>query len=181
MRNKRGFISIVMFFGLLFMILIIGFMGAMIFGIIDFASDEITPIMEDLGVVGGANVSEASEFTFGAVDKTINAMSWIIGFAYVLALMFSVVFAISYSFNPNPVYIGLYFMFIVLLIFGAIVVSNMYEDIYTGTDEIAERLQEQTLLSYMLLHSPIILTLIASITGIYIFARREESAGSFGV
>lgn len=180
-KNKKGLIAIIMFFALLFIIMIVGFMAAIIFSIVDFGLDELTPIMTDLGVVGSANVSAASEFTFGTLQTTLNAMSWIIGFAYVLALIFSVVFAISYSFNPNPVYIGLYFMFIILLIFGSIVMSNMYEDILTGDDEIATRLQEQTLLTFMLLHSPVILTAISFLTGIYIFARREESVGSFGV
>lgn len=179
--NKKGIISIIMFFGLLFMVMIIGFMAALIFGIVDLASDEITPIMTSLGLVDDTNISQVAEFTFGTLDKTIQALPWVIGFGYVIALIFTMVFAISYSFNPNPVYIGLYFMFIILLIFGAIVMSNMYENLYTGTNEIALRLQEQTLMSYMILHSPVIFALISFLTGIYIFARREAEPGGFGV
>ena len=57
----------------------------------------------------------------------------------------------------------------------------MYENIYKGTDEIAIRLQEQTLTSYLILYSPFILSLIAIITGIYLFTKPLESSGGFGI
>ena len=45
--------------------------------------------------------------------------------------------------------------------------SNMYEDIYNSGDEvIGEGLQEQTAMSFMMLHSPWILSIIAFIVGI---------------
>lgn len=179
--NKRGNVfGIIIFFVILFLILIVGFIAAMAVGILDFASDTVTPIMEELGMAGETNLSEASEYTFGMADNVVQSLPWLVGFAYVAALIFSIIFAISYTYNPHPAFIGFYFILVILLIFGAIVMSNMYEEIYTGTDEIATRLQEQTLLSYMILHSPFILTLIALITGIYLFTRPSES-GSFGI
>jgi NADH:ubiquinone oxidoreductase subunit 5 (subunit L)/multisubunit Na+/H+ antiporter MnhA subunit len=80
----------------------------------------------------------------------------------------------SYRVNPQPVFIGLYFVLILLLIVGSIIISNMYEDIYNGQDEMGDRLREQTILSYMILYSPVVMTIIAFITGIYLFTRNEE-------
>jgi len=139
--------------------------------------------MEDIGVVGKANISEASEYTFGVVDKTVSALPWLLAFSYVAMLIFSIIFVVSYNFNPNPVYIGIYFIFIILLILGAIIMSNMYEDLYNSDDEvIGEGLREQTAMSFMMLHSPWILSIIAFIVGIYIFAgKQNEHQGGFDI
>ena len=179
--NRRGVMGIILFFLILFTVLIAGFIGAMAIGIIDFASDQITPIMTEIGVVGPANVSEAAEYTFGVTNTFVQAMPWIFGFLYVAALVFSILFITVYGENPHPAYIGFYVMMIVLLIFGSIIMSNMYEEIYTANDEIADRLHDQLLISYMILYSPFILSLIALITGIYLFARPPEGAGGFGI
>jgi hypothetical protein len=179
--NKKGFGGMLLFFVILFAILIIGFMMAMMLGAIDFASDTVTPVMEDLGVVGSTNMSQVSEFTFGAADTVVQALPWVTGFLLVVALIFSVIFAVYYPTNPSPVFIGVYLLFVILLIFGSIVMSNMYEDIYTGDDEIATRLQDQTLTSFIMLRSPLIFGIIAMITGIYLFTKSGEGAGGFGV
>ena len=175
--NNKGVFGIFIFFIVLLSIVIIGFMAAMVISIIDYSSDELTPIMSELGVYGDTNMSEVSSYTFTKLDTIIQALPWLVGFSYVAALIFSVIFVLSYTYNPNPAFIGLYFVLIILLIFGCIVMSNMYQDIYSGTDEIATRLQEQTLMSFMLLHSPYIMTLIAFITGIYLFAGPKETGG----
>jgi len=90
---------------------------------------------------------------------------------------------VSYEFNPNPVYIGIYFIFVILLIFGAILMSNMYEDLYSSNDGvIGAGLQEQTAMSFMMFHSPWILSIIAFIAGIYIFAGKQgERQGGFDI
>jgi len=177
MKDKKGVIGIIIFFIILFAVLVLGFIGAIAVGIIDFASDEITPIMQDLGVAGPANLSEAAEYTFVPLNSLVQALPWIVGFGYVVALIFSVIFVLSYTYNPHPAFIGFYFALVILLVFGSIVMSNIYQDIYSADDEIAERLQEQTLLSHMILYSPFILTLIAFITGIYLFAGPKGEGG----
>lgn len=179
-KNKKGqgAIGIILFFLVLFTILIIGFIAAMVFGVVHYASGEITPIMEDLGMVGESNVSEYAQYSFGTLDTVLNSFGMIIGVAYVLALIGSIIFAASYSYSPSPVFIALYFGLILLLIMGSIIMSNMYENIYSGNDVIADELQDQTILSYMILYSPVILTIMAFITGIYIFAIRSSDGGS---
>lgn len=177
MRGKRGAIGLILFFAILFTVIIVGFIASIVIGVLDFGSDTITPIATDLGVAGFANFSEYGEYTFGNLDTVIQALPMIMGFAYVIMLLFSVVFAVSYTYNPNPAFLGLYFMLVVLLIFGTIIMSNMYENIYNQNNELSDRLQEQTILSYMILHSPMVMVLIAFITGIYLFTRNANSPG----
>ena len=180
-KDKKGFMGFVFFFLILFTILIIGFIGTILVSVFDYTSGVVTPIMTDLGIVGETNLSEASEVTFGTVDTIVDSLPWLLLFTYVAMLIFSVIFIISYDFNPNPAFIGLYFLFVILLIFGAIVMSNMYEDLIKTNDEvIGEGLRSQTGMSYMILHSPWILGMFAFIVGIYIFAGRQtEREGGF--
>jgi len=177
MRNKRGGIGLIMFFFVLMTIVILGFVAAMAFGVLDFASDNITPIVTELGMAGNANISEAAEYSVGVVDTFVQALPWLIGLGYVLALIFTLVFVFIVGFNSHPAFIAFYFALMILLVFFCIGMSNMYQDIYTGTDAIATRLQEQTLMSYMLLHSPTILVIITIIGGILIFTRYSTNDG----
>ena len=55
--------------------------------------------------------------------------------------------------------------------------SNMYQDIYTGDDDIATRLQEQTIMSFLILHSPFIMALIATIGGVIMFGMKNTGMG----
>lgn len=176
-KKKRGTIELIMFFMILFTILIAGFIAAMVLGAVDYVSDTVTPIMGDLGMAGSANLSEYSGYTFSKLDTIIQALPWIVGFGYVAALIFTIIFVMSLQYNPHPVYIGFYFMLMILLIFGSIFMSNMYQDIYMGNDEISTRLHEQTILSYMLLYSPFIMTLIAIISGIILFTKQAGAPG----
>ena len=181
-KNKRGVMGIVFFFLLLLTILIVGFGMAMVLSIVTHVSEEITPIMTDLGMVDNFNMSEAGEYTFGTLDSVITALPWVVAFSYVAMLLFSIIFVVSWNYNPNPVYIGIYLMFVILLILGSIVMSNIYQDIYTGTDVVALGLQDQYMLSFLILHSPWIMTLIAFIVGIYIFAGKQtEMQGGFDI
>ena len=176
-KNKKGAIGIIIFFMILFAILVFGFIGAMALGIIDFASDTITPVMQELGVAGNSNLSEAAEYSFVPLNTFVQALPWVVGFTYVIALIFSIIFVLSYNYNPHPAFIGFYFALMILLIFGCVIMSNMYQDIYTGGDDIASRLQEQATMSYLILHSPWIMAIIAMIGGILMFTRQGSSEG----
>ena len=181
-KNKRGDMGIVFFFLILFTIVIIGFTAAIVVSLGTYVNGEITPIMTELGMVGDTNLSEISEYTFGTTDTIIQALPWLVAFTYVVMLIFSMVFVMVWKYNPNPMFMGFYFMMVILLIFLCIIMSNMYQDIYTGTDVLATGLQDQAALSYMILYSPFIMTLIAFIVGIYMFAGKQtELQGGFGV
>ena len=179
-KNKKGAIGLIIFFLALFSIIILGFVGAMVVGVLDFASDTVTPIMEDLGVVGDTNLSQASQYSFGVVDTFVQALPWLVATGYILALIFTLVFVYVVGYHPHPAFMAFYIALMVLLIFGCVVMSNMYQDIYTGTDEIALRLQDQTLLSFMLLQSPFIMVLISMVGGVLMFTRLSSGSGSGG-
>lgn len=172
--NKRGIGGIIYFFVILFIILMLGFIAVIAVSVIDFASDTLTPELNTIGVVGTTNLSKVSSYAFGVGNTFIQNLPWLVALSYVAALVFSIVFAISMSYNPHPVFIGFYFLLIILLIFGSIVLSNMYENIYQQDNILSERLNDQPLLSHMILFAPVIFTVIAFVAGIYMFSRIGE-------
>jgi len=182
-KNKTGAIRLIIFFSLLMIVLLVGFIATMVWAGVDYASDTITPIMEDLGVVENTNMSEVSEYTFGIADSFIESLNWIIALGYVFALVLVLVFVFVSGYSPHPAFIGLFFAFMILLIFFCVLMSNTYQDIYSGDDEIATRLHEQTITSFLILHSPFIMSMIAIIGGILMFTRQSntEGGGGFGI
>ena len=180
-EDKKGIMGIIFFFIILFSILILAFVAVIVIAAIDYSSEVVTPVFEGIGVIGSANVSEAAVATFGVADTVINSLSWLIALAYVLALIFSIVLVASYNYTPNPAFIGIYLALILLLIVGSIIISNSYEDVYNGTDELALKLQANVTMSYLILYSPFILTLIAFIAGIFLFATNKNDGGGVGV
>lgn len=180
MRSKRGAIGIILMFVALLLILVIGFFATLVWSVLDIASDELTPVMEGLGMVGETNLSEVSTMTFGVVDGFIQSVPWLIALGYVLALVFTLVFVFVAGYNPHPAFIGFYVALMLLLVFGCIVMSNMYQDIYTGQDEIATRLKEQTIMSFMILHSPFIMSFIAIIGGVLMFGMKNTADSGYG-
>lgn len=177
MKNKKGFEGMMFFVIALLLIVIIGFIGSVVVGLFDFAGDTITPVFADLGVIGDTNMSQVASYTITPANTFVQAMPWLVGFGYVIMLIFSIVFVVTYETNPHPAFMGAYIFFVVLIVFASIIMSNMYQDIYTGDDELGSRLKEQSTLSYMILYSPTILTLIAIMTGIFLFSRPSDSGG----
>ena len=177
MLGNKGGIGIILFFSALFLVLIFGFIAAMGWTIVDYASDTITPIMEDLGMVGDANVSQAASYSFTKLDTIIESSNWIIAITYLLAIIFTLVFIFVSGYQPHPAYMGFFVAMMILLILGCVVMSNMYQDIYSVDDEIGNRLREQGITSHLILYSPMIMSLIAVVGGIIMFARQSNSEG----
>lgn len=181
-KNKKGVGSLIFFIIILITVLVIGFAATLLTGVITWASDEVSPIITEIGMVEDvANFSEASDYSVKPANNFIQALPWVVGFSYVAMLIFCMFFAIGYQSSPNPFFIGLYIFLVILVIFFSIIISNMYQDIYTGNDVLAEQLHEQQLMTFMILKSPVILTLVALIAGIFIFTRPTDVGGGYGI
>jgi len=169
--------GIIILFIVLLSVLIIGFMATFIWAIIDYGSGEITPIMEDLGVISNTNLTTVAGYTFGTLDSIITSFNYIIAIIYLLSLVFVIVFVFISGYQPHPAFMGIFIALMFLLIFGCILISNMYQDFYTSDDEIGSRLKEQGILSYLILYSPVIMSFIAIISGIVMFTRQSSAEG----
>lgn len=177
MKNKRGqVLGLVLVVGIIMIVMFIGFIMVTGNAVINYVADEVVPELSDLGMVENANLTEYAEYTITPANTFIQNLNWITGVLYVMMLIGCFGLAFIIRINPSKVLIGFFFLLVVVLILASIFVSNIYQDFYDdgAGSELATRLQENVILSYMILYAPMINTIIAFVTGIIIFSGRAE-------
>lgn len=177
-KNKRGqgMFGILFVVLMLIIILFIGFIMVVGSSVTNWVADEVVPELSGLGMVGDANLTEISEYTIAPVNTFIQSFTWLTGVLFVLMLLASLGVAFSMRVNPSGWLIGFYFMLVIILVIVAVFMSNIYQDFYTDTGELADRMKEHTMLSYLILYSPLIYAIIGFVTGIIIFSGRQEES-----
>ncbi|MBT7931727.1 hypothetical protein HN698_07505 [Candidatus Woesearchaeota archaeon] len=170
MNKKGSVVGLVIFVAVLFLILIVGFLMSTGGAIVNWTADTILPELTNLGTTSGVNLTQAADLTIVPANNLLGNMGWFVGVLYVMMLLASIGFAVYARFNPDKWLLGFYFLLMILLIFGAVLVSNMYEDFYNTAGEFGAYLQAQTLMAFMIIQAPMIFALIGFITGIIIFS-----------
>ena len=142
--------------------------------IINWTFDEIVPELTNFGQVGDVNMSQAADLTIVPVNNFVQSFTWITGVLYVMMLIGLVGLVVAFRMNPSRWLIGFYFVLVIMLVFTSMFISNIYEDFYTGTDELAIRLQEHVIISNLILYSPAISTVISFLMGIILFSGLQQ-------
>jgi len=173
--NKKGNITAMLIFvAALFTVLIIGFLMITGSSIVNWVFDEVTPELSNLGTIGSTNMTKVASQTLAPVNGIIQSFTWLTGIIYVMMLVGCFGFIILAGGKPSGWLIGFYFALIFVLIIGLIFMSNIYEDFYDDGDDLSTRLREHTILSFMILYSPAILTILAFMTGIVLFSGVQQ-------
>lgn len=174
--NNRGQYGFLLFFFLFVAILMaVGFGVAILIGIINIASDEIIPEIEGIGTVDdNINITEYAEYTTTPIETLINSFSWMGGLAYMIGIFGLFALAITYRVSMNRIFIFIFFAFALLLLMMSMFMSNIYEEFYNDTDELAVELKDQVLLSWLILYSPMIFAVVIFISGIILFTGQGE-------
>ncbi len=139
-------------------------------GIISWVFDVAMPEFTGLGMAGDVNMTQASQLTLTPVNSFVQSMSWMGGVLYIFGLM--AIFGLAFAFRATNErwIIPLFFALMILLIIASIFISNIYESFYTGTDELALKLQAQSVLSFMILYSPAIFSICGFLAGALLFS-----------
>lgn len=169
-KIKKGNIEAIIYMSLvLFLVLLLG-MG-LVFGgmVIDWVFDEAVPELSSVGMVGNANMTEYAGYTITPVNSVVQSFTWMGGVVYILALMGCFGLAFVFRFTGNKWLMGLFIAVVLMLVLASIFISNIYEDFYDDSGDVGTRLHEYTLLSFLILYSPIIMAVIAFICGIIMF------------
>jgi hypothetical protein len=172
--TKKGNFEAVIYMGLvLFIILFLGI--GLIFGaiVVDWVFDEAVPEVSNLGMVGNANLTEYASYSIAPANTFVQSFTWLAGVVYVLALAGCLGLAFAFRFTGNKWLMGLFIMIMLLVIITSIFISNIYEDFWNDNGDVGSRLQSQVLLSYLILYSPAIFTVIGFICGIIMFTGEE--------
>jgi hypothetical protein len=176
--NKKGSFGVLLFFMIIIAVLIVAGVGiAILIGVINIGTDTIIPELSNIGMVDGSNISEYAEYTTTPVNTLISSFTWMGGVAYGMAIFGLIGLAIAFRLTMSKIFIVVFFAFAVLLLFLSILISNIYQDIYSGTDELATELKDQVMLSWLILKSPLIFSVVIFISGIILFSGiiQEES------
>ena len=175
--NKKGnsLYSILILIGGLIALALLAVTLTIGWGITKTATDEIFPVLEDLGeIVPGYNNSETMDIALTPIESMIDNFSLMIGLIYVVGIIGMLSFAFIFRNNYNGWVVALFIVSIMVLIVTCIGVSQMYEDFYLEQDELGEALRSATLISYLIIYSPVVMTLVAFIAGIILFTGNQE-------
>lgn len=174
MNRKGNLLIIIGFFFFLFIILFCGVL--LLFGsaVVNWTFDEAVPELSNLGMAGDANLTEIAEYTITPLNTLVQSFTFVTGVLYVLLLVGLVGIVVAFRVSPSRWLIGFYLILSISLIFSSIIVSNIYEEFYNGTDSFAAILTEHIILSNLILYSPAIFTVITFLMGIILFSGMQE-------
>lgn len=179
-KQKKGQMSgggiILTFFIIMFVVLFIGFIMVVGSAIINFVMDEFVPEISSLGVIGDTNFTEITDMTIAPLNEVIQSFTWLTGVMYIFMIIALVAVPFMFRNGAETWMLGFFFGLLLLLIITSIFISNMYEEFYDDDGDLADRLKEHQLLSWFVLNSPMIFTIISFISGIVLFSglAREE-------
>jgi len=175
MENKKGnIVYIILMIGILFLVLLMGLF--LVFGgmIIDWTFDEAVPELTGIGMMGNANITQITQTTIAPVNTLVQNFTWLTGFIYILALIGCFGLAFAFKMTGNKWLMGFFIACMFLLIVASIFISNIYEEFYNDGTDVGDLLHEYTLLSWLILYSPMVMTIIGFTCGVIMFSGEGE-------
>jgi hypothetical protein len=167
---KKGNFNLVIILGVVLLVLLAGGMALSIgVATVDWVADEVVPEIDNLGVVGDANLTDIAEYSITPANVVVQSMTFLSGVIYVLGILACVGLAFAFRFTGNKWLAGLFVLIMLMIVLASIFVSNMYEDFYDDDSEMGTRLKEQTVLSWFILESPLVMSIVGFVCGIIMF------------
>ena len=174
--NKRGQVTTILYVvgGLLGVVLLAYFL-MLGWGTVKLASDELIPALNSFGeITDGVNLSNYTETVLTPVDSVIGNFGLMIGLIFILGIVGILSMAFMFRNSYNVWTISLFVVSIGLLIILSIFISNSYEDFYLEQGEFGDNFRDASLASYLIIQSPVIMTIVAFIAGIILFTGNRE-------
>lgn len=176
--NKKGSFELMLFFFIIIaVVLVIGLFIGIGTGVITIFMDAFVPIIEDIGSIGSSNVTEYAGYALTPITIFVDSIVWMGGVMYLVAIVGLFGLAIGFKVTMNKWLLGIFIMLALLMIIMSIFISNIYEDLYGDKGEFGESIREQSLLAFLMLNSPMILTIIIFASGIVLFAGLDDGGG----
>jgi hypothetical protein len=165
LRDKQGGITDI------FIFLIFSFTILLICGIFIYLGGDVTEKvhenMDDM-TFGDANTSQVIDETFGAVNRSYQALYWIAVFLMVGMVMS--IFIGSYLVTTKPIFFVPYAFITIIAIIVSVGISNAYEQIIADPT-LASTFAGFVGANFIMLQLPIWVTVIGFVGGIIMFVR----------
>jgi hypothetical protein len=174
-KNKKGAMTgMLLVIGGLFLLVLMGILLVIGSSVVNYVFDITVPEIEGLGEVGDWNATETSQMVISPLNTFVQNFTWVSGVLYMFGLI--AIFGIAFAFRAtgDKWLIGLFFGLVLILLIGCILLSNIYEDFHADNNAFANIMKEHIMLSYLILYSPAIMTIIAFIAGIILFSETGE-------
>lgn len=166
--NKKGdMYSTIALLGTVLLVVSFVFMFVLGGGILkDTMGQVFTEVRTIQNVTDNVNVTYYADKVFAPVETILSNYALYAAILYVMGIV--LIFTLAYVFRDNmsPATIALFVVSSLLIIAFAIILSNTYEVFYTDPNFINGELQQATTISYLILYSPTILTIVIFIAGI---------------
>jgi len=125
-------------------------------------------------VTDNVNVTTYADIVFNPVETILNNFSLYASVLYILGIILIFTLAFVFRDNANGISVALFIVAALLIIAFSIILSNTYEDMMTGTDVIAVGLQDATMISWLIIYSPTIITIVIFIAGIIMMTGKGD-------
>jgi hypothetical protein len=169
--NKKGQAEIIFAIAIFSLIVIVAALViGLSTGILTFFTSTVNDATSGLGVISNTNMTQVQELTIGTVDTIAQSFKFLSAALIVFGLLGILIFSWVVRINLSNIWIGIWLFFVFILIIVSIFVSNMYEEFINGADEVADELKSMVITSFLILHMPVIITIISFIGGVIIFS-----------
>jgi len=178
MINKKGSMwNIIILVGGLIFLLLLAAVLTIGFGVVKSATDVIIPEFASIGDVGaGGNVSEYVAMTTTPLNNIIGNLGLMIALLYIIGIVGVLSYAFIFKDNFNGWVVAFFLVSVMLMIITSIAISQYYEEFHNGQDELGEILRSASLVSYLIIYSPTVLTIVAFIAAAILFTGNREDA-----
>lgn len=174
MNKKADIMAIVYLVLILFILLFAGLFMAFGSLVINWVFDEAMPELTNLGQVGSTNASQIGQLTLNPVNNVVQSFTWLGGVIYIMAILGCIGISTAFRLTGDRWLMGFFVVCMLMIIIASLFISNIYQDFYDGNDDVGPRLKEQTILSFLILYSPMIMCIIGFVCGIIMFSGYKE-------
>lgn len=172
--NKKGFVLDI------FTVIIVAFLFFMFLGVFLYGFNEVYTNIRDSGVtmVGGGNLTQATEDTFGQANTGLTVWYWALGII-IFGLFLSILIT-NFLVKANPVFFIVYIIVIIFAIIFSVVISNAFETAIVDNAVIGDTIDNFAIPKLIFLNLPIWVTIFGFLGAVFLFiniSRDEELGG----
>lgn len=166
MNNKKGSLFDVVLWTILTIVVIV------VLATFVYMFGEINTALGSVGTVGGTNITEISESTFGRVDAAAGYSLHTIALIIIVMQGLSIMIH-NYLIKENPLFFVVYVIITLGAIGGSAIISNSYETLLTN-DILGTTLQGFTAVNFIMAWLPYWAAIIGLFGALFLFIKRVD-------
>lgn len=170
-KGQSSIMPVLLVLGLVMALLMVIFVFTIGGTIVKDSMDEILPVFNELGNDEAEyNISKGTQQVSGPINSILGSYSMFAVIIFMIGIVGVLALAFTFRGEVSTWNMALFFALVMGVVVVSIFVSNAYEELYNSNDSLGLGLQEAGLISFFILRSPTILTIVSFIAGIILFS-----------